>query len=227
MLTFYYHPTPNPSKVALFLEESGLEYNLFPVDTSRGQQHEAWFRAINPNGKVPALVDDDISLFDSSAILLHLGRKSGRFMGDGSATSDAALLSWLMFIGTGLGPFTGQAVHFAHYAPKPNEYAAQRYTFEAERHWDIINDRLATHRYMLGDHYSIVDMSLWGWCRGLTYLMADAAWQRFPHVSRFYDEINARPAVARANALRDQHHFKTELDAETLAHLFPHAHMTA
>lgn len=222
MLTFYYHPTPNPSKVALLLEELKLEYTVSPVDTSRGEQHSAAFRAINPNGKVPAIDDGGITVFDSTAILLHLARKTGQFLGAGTAADDASLLSWLMFIGTGLGPFTGQAVHFAHYAPQPNEYAAHRYTFEAERHWDLVNDRLATRRYMLGDDYSIVDMSLWGWCRGLLYLMGDAAWVRFPHVGRLYDEINARPAAERVEALRSQYTFKAEFDEETRVSLFPH-----
>lgn len=223
MLDFYYHPTPNPSKVALFLEESGVEYRLVPVDTSRGEQHSPDYRAINPNGKVPAIVDDGIAIFDSSAILLYLGGKTGQFVGDAGKQHDPALLSWLMFIGTGLGPFTGQAVHFKHYAPAPDAYAMQRYSFEAERHWGIVNERLADHRYMLGEQYTIVDMSLWGWCRGLVYLMGDAAWQRFPHVGRLFDEISVRPAAQRADALRLRHAFKAELDDETRASLFPHA----
>jgi GSH-dependent disulfide-bond oxidoreductase len=222
MIQFYYHPTPNPSKVALFLEEAGLSYTLMPVDISRGEQHTAPFRAINPNAKVPALVDDGIAIFDSSAILLYLARKTGQFMGSPDTASEAELLSWLMFVGTGLGPFTGQAVHFTHYAPQPNPYAAHRYGFEAERHWDLINQRLATHEWMMGDAYTIVDMSVWGLCRGLLYWKGEGAWERFPHVQRHFEMINARPAATRANGLAQRHAFKSEVDAETLHSLFRH-----
>lgn len=227
MLTFYYHPTPNPSKVALFLEDAALPYEMVPVDTSRGEQHTPAYRAINPNGKVPALVDEGIALFDSNAILLYLARKEGRFLGSAGPAGEAELLSWLMFLGTGLGPFTGQAVHFAHYAPNPDEYALHRYRFEAERHWQVVDERLATRRYMLGDAYSIVDMSLWGWCRGLVYLMGDTAWDRFPNVGRLFQELENRPAAQRANALRSRHAFKAEVDAETLSNLFRHRQVVA
>jgi GST-like protein len=227
MLKFYYHPTPNPSKVALFLEEAGLPYELVPVDISRGEQHSAAYLSVNPNGKVPALDDDGIAIFDSNAILLYLARKTGRFLGRGDAADEAELLSWLMFIGTGVGPFTGQAVHFTHYAPKPNDYATHRYTFEASRHWDIINERLALREWMLGDDYSIVDMSLWGWCSGLVYLMGENAWERFPHVKRFYAAINERPAAKRANELSTRHDFKTTVDSETRRSLFRHGDVAA
>jgi glutathione S-transferase len=122
MIRFYYHPTPNPAKVALFLEETGLPYEIVPVDTAKGQQHTAEFRAINPNGKVPAIVDTDgpggaeTRVFDSTAILLYLGEKTGKLMG--SPADKGELLSWLFFIATGLGPFSGQAVHFQRAAPE-------------------------------------------------------------------------------------------------------------
>lgn len=101
---FYYHPTPNPSKVALFLEESGIAYRLVPVDIAKGNQHSAEFRALNPNGKVPVVVENGIAIFDSSAILLHLAGKAGAFLGEQSDQGQAELLSWLMFIASGVGP---------------------------------------------------------------------------------------------------------------------------
>ena len=219
---FYYHPTPNPSKVALFLEESGLDYRLIPVDIAQGDQHASTFKMINPNGKVPALVDGGIAIFDSSAILMHLARKTGAFLGDPSEAGQAELMSWLMFIGSGIGPFTGQAIHFTRYAPAGQEYALHRYEFEAERHWQIVDQRLATRRFMLGEDYSIVDMALWGWCRGLFYLMGDNAWLQFPNVARLFAEINARPAAQRAAALSSRHPFKQGTDEQTRAHLFKH-----
>lgn len=221
-IDFYYHPTPNPSKVALFLEESGLAYRVVPVDIARGEQHAAAFRAINPNGKVPALVDDGIAFFDSSAILLHLAGKTGTFLGAPCEAGRAELLSWLMFIASGIGPFTGQAIHFTHYAPAGQDYALQRYRFEAERHWAIVDARLAGQRYMLGEAYSIVDMALWGWCRGLQYLMGQDAWTRFPHAGRLFAEIDARPAAQRVAALPGRFDFKQGTDDAVRAALFLH-----
>src|SRR5258708_34552951 len=114
MIRFYFHPTPNPAKIALFLEEAGLPYEVVPVDTSKGEQHTPEFRAINPNGKVPAIVDTDgpngaeTRVFDSSAILLYLGEKTGRLMGLPAERGE--LLSGLFYLSSGLGPFSGQAV---------------------------------------------------------------------------------------------------------------------
>jgi len=137
MIRFYFHPTPNPAKVALMLEETSLAYQLFPIDTSKGEQHTPAFRAINPNGKVPAIVDTEgpggkeARVFDSSAILLYLGEKTGRLIG--SSADRPELLSWLFFIATGIGPFSGQAVHFQHAAPEKLGYAVNRYRREIER----------------------------------------------------------------------------------------------
>src|ERR1700733_7129181 len=149
MLTFFFNASPNPTKVALFLEESGLAYEPRPIDTRKGDQFSAAYLAINPNGKVPALVDGDATVFDSNAILLYLADKTGKFLPP--AKDRGELLSWLMFVATGVGPFSGQAVHFKHFAPEKVAYAHNRYQYEAERHYSILNDRLAKSRYMLGD----------------------------------------------------------------------------
>src|SRR5687767_5138357 len=143
MLKLYYHPSPNPLKVALYLEEAGLPYELVPVDIRRGEQHAPSFLAINPNGKTPALVDGDATVFDSNAILLHLAEKTGKFLPAKTPAARAQMHSWLMFVATGIGPYCGQAVHFKMYAPEPMAYAINRYTFEAERHWKIVNQQLA------------------------------------------------------------------------------------
>jgi len=131
MIKFYYHPSPNPAKVALFLEETGLEYELVPVDTRKGEQHLPAFTAINPNAKTPALVDGDAVVFDSNAILLYLAEKTGKFLPEDTPAARAEMLSWLMFVATGIGPYSGQAVHFKHFAPEPKDYAVNRYDFEA------------------------------------------------------------------------------------------------
>src|SRR6187200_2057225 len=133
MLKFYYSGAPNPTKVALFLEEAGLPYDAIPVDTRKGDQHKPEYLAINPNAKVPAIVDGDAIVFDSNAILLYLAEKTGKFLP--ANTKRGELLSWLLFVASGVGPFTGQAVHFRTYAPEKLPYAINRYMYEAKRHF--------------------------------------------------------------------------------------------
>ena len=155
MIRFYFHPTPNPAKVALLLEELGLAYEVVPVDTSKGEQHTPAFRAINPNGKVPAIVDtegpggNEARVFDSSAILLYLGEKTGRFVG--APADKPELLSWLFFIASGVGPFSGQAVHFQHAAPEKLPYAINRYRREIERHYRVLDRHLAGRDWIVGN----------------------------------------------------------------------------
>lgn len=228
MIKFYYHPSPNPAKVALLLEETGLPYELVPVDTRKGEQHEAAFTAINPNAKTPALVDGDAVVFDSNAILLYLAEKSGQFLPPDTPEARAQMLSWLMFVATGVGPYSGQAVHFKHFAPEPKAYAVNRYDFEAWRHWKIIDQQLAQHRYMLGETYTLVDMAVWGWARAVPFVLGAAAWEQLPNVKRLLDEVNARPAAQRAEALKAKHAFKAEMDDEARAVMFPqNARLTA
>lgn len=221
MIKLYFHPSPNPLKVALYLEEAGLPYELIAVDTRKGEQHTPAFRAINPNGKTPALVDGDATVFDSNAILLYLAEKTGKFLPPDTPAERAQMLSWLMFVATGIGPYCGQAVHFKLFAPEPKEYALNRYSFEAERHWGIVNDHLATRQWMLGDTYTLVDMAVWGWARMIPRAMGVEAWGQLPHVKRHLDEINLRPAAQRAEALKDRFSFKQDFDDEARKALFP------
>ncbi|MBT8418819.1 MAG: glutathione S-transferase N-terminal domain-containing protein [Silicimonas sp.] len=220
MLKFYYNAAPNPLKVGLFLEEAGVEYVPVPVDTRRGQQHSPEYRAVNPNGKVPAIDDDGTIVFDSNAILLYLAEKTGQFLPPDDMRGD--LLSWLMFVASGVGPFSGQAVHFRNFAPEKIPYAIKRYDYEARRHWQIVEDRLAKGNYMLGDTYTIVDMGVWGWAGRIPFMLADeAAMKAYPNIARLVAEIDARPAAKRAVALKDQHKFKVEFDEEAMRHLYP------
>ena len=222
MLKFYYSAAPNPTKVALFLEESGLAYEPIPVDTRKCEQHKPDYLKINPHAKVPAIVDGDAVVFDSNAILLYLAEKTGKFLPENTPKARGELLSWLMFVASGVGPYAGQSVHFRNYAPEKLPYAINRYAFEAQRHFGILNERLATRRYMLGDAYTIVDMAVWGWARLIPNVLGEGAWDNFKNLKRLVDEIGARPAAARAVALKDRHKFKTEMDAEALAAMFPH-----
>jgi len=227
MIRFYFHPTPNPAKISLFLEETGLDYEVVPVDTSKGHQHEPAFRKINPNGKVPAIVDTDgpggkpVAVFDSTAILLYLAEKTGKFLGQ--PQDRAELLSWLMFIGTGLGPFSGQAVHFQYAAPEGLDYAVNRYRREAERHYQVLDDHLAGREFIAGGEYTIADMSGWGWLDRASRVLkgSEDPLGPYPNIKRWFQAIDARPAVARAREVGADIDFKKVRDEETMRALFP------
>ena len=221
MIKFYWNTAPNPAKVALMLEETGLPYEVMPVDTRKGEQHSDDYKAINPNAKLPAIVDGDATVFDSNAIVLYLAEKSGKLLPANTPAARGQMLSWLMFIASGIGPYSGQFVHFKNVAPEPKEYALNRYDFEAWRHWNIINDHLGKNRYMVGDSYSLVDMALWGWARIVPFVLGPDVFDKLPHVKRLVDEINARPAAQRAEALKTRFTFKTEMDEESHRAMFP------
>jgi GST-like protein len=222
VIKFYYHLSPNPLKVALFLEEAGLPYELMPVDTIKGEQFAPSYLEINPNGKTPAIVDGEVTVFDSNAILLYLGDKTGQFLPEDTPRARGQLLSWLMFVASGVGPFCGQAVHFKRFSPEQVPYALNRYMFEAERHFRILDAQLARHRYMLGASYTLVDMAVWGWARAVSYVLGDESAAKLTNLNRLVAEINARPAAARVAALNGKHAFKTEIDEEGRRILFPH-----
>jgi GST-like protein len=226
MIRFYFHPTPNPAKVALLLEEAGLDYELVPVDTSRGEQHLPAFRAINPNGKVPAIVDTigpggkEARLFDSNAILLYLAEKSGQFVGDPQDRPE--LLSWLFFIASGLGPFSGQAIHFQLVAPDV-DYAVNRYRREAERHYEVLDSHLVGRRFIVGDDYTIADMAAWGWIGRARFVLpgTEDPMAAYPNIKEWFDRIDARPAAQRARMVGEDHPFKMVRDEEHKRALYP------
>jgi GST-like protein len=222
MLKFYYSGAPNPTKVALFLEEAGLPYEAIPIDTRKGDQHKQEYLAINPNAKVPAIVDGEVTVFDSSAILLYLAEKTGKFLPEKTDKARGELLSWMFFVSSGIGPYAGQSVHFRAYAPEKLPYAINRYAYEAQRHFGILDARLAKRKYLLGEAYTIVDMNVWGWSRLMPNILGEAAWDKFKNLKRLVDEISARPAAQKAVALKDRHKFKTEMDQEALKAMFGH-----
>jgi GSH-dependent disulfide-bond oxidoreductase len=222
MLKFYYSAAPNPTKVALFLEEAGLPYEPIPIDTRKGDQHKPEFLAINPNAKVPAIVDGDAIVFDSNGILLYLAEKTGKFLPANDPKTRGELLSWLMFVASGVGPYAGQSVHFRNHAPEKLPYAINRYAFEAQRHFGILDQRLASQSYVVGGTYTIVDMAVWGWARLMPNVLGEGAWDKFNNLKRLVDEITARPAAQRAVALKDRHTFKAEMDDEARNAMFRH-----
>ena len=190
---------------------------------SKGDQHTQSYVDINPNAKAPSIIDNGNVVFDSNAILLYLGEKTGNFMPDNSLKSRADLLSWLMFVATGVGPYSGQSVHFQHMAPEKIKYAINRYVYEAERHYDILDKRLDQNKYMLGDTYTIVDMCVWGWARMLPKVIAEGELEKRKNLNRLMTEINNRPASKKALNISatNNHSFKVEIDEEASKFMFP------
>ena len=211
-LQLYSLGTPNGQKVTILLEEllaaghSGAEYDAWKISIGDGQQFSSGFVAINPNSKIPALVDrsgpEPIRVFESGAILLHLAEKFGAFI-PGDAAGRAECLSWL-FWQVGSAPFIGGGFgHFYHYAPEKIEYAINRYAMETKRLFDVANRRLAESRFLAGEHYTIADMAAVAWLGGLWRgdVYGDAAQflslAEYEHVGRWVREIDARPASRR------------------------------
>lgn len=220
MLKLYFHATPNSMKVAVLLEELQAPFDVIGVDIFKGEQHAADFRKINPNAKVPAIVDDGVVVFDSHAILIYLAEKHGKFLPTASPAR-ATTLSWLELVATGLSPFSGQAIYFLHYAPEDIPYAKNRYLKEVERHYQVLDGRLSTSQFLAGDEYTIADMALFGWAASAGYIFGARGLDDYANVRRFMGAMNARPAVARALRLKERHTFKSELDDQARQAMFP------
>ena len=204
MLKFYFNGSPNPTKVALFLEEAGLPYEAIPVDTRKGEQFTPAFLAVNPNGKVPAIVDGDAAVFDSNAILLYLAEKTGKFLPPNARRARrAAVVADVR--GHRRRPVLRPGRALPALAPEKVAYAHTRYQYEAERHYGILDARLAKQRYMVGDTYTIVDMDVWGWARMVPFIMRREAWAKCPTSSGCVDEISARPRRPRGRAEGQAH----------------------
>lgn len=204
--------TPNGQKVSILFEEllelghSDAEYDAWPIDIGKGEQFSSGFVAINPNSKIPALVDrsgpEPIRLFESGAILLHLAEKFGEFL-PASGPARAETLSWL-FWQKGSAPFLGGGFgHFFAYAPTKMEYAINRYAMEAKRQFDVLDRRLAQSEYLAGPDYTIADIASWPWYAGIalgqSYEGAETflATHEYEHVMRWSKQIGDRPAVKR------------------------------
>jgi GST-like protein len=204
MIDVYSWATPNGHKVHIMLEECGFklgrDWQAHPVNIGTGDQFKPEFLKISPNNKIPALVDPNgpdgkpISLFESGAILLYLAAKTGKFL----PKSDRAkfeVLQWLMFQMGGVGPMLGQTHHFRLYAPEKVEYAINRYSNETKRLYGVMNQQLATHKFIAGNQYSIADMAIFPWLRNWANQGID--WADYPHLKLWFDSIGARPAVKR------------------------------
>ena len=203
-LQLYSMGTPNGVKVTVMLEEllaaghAGAEYDAWLISIMDGDQFSSGYVDINPNSKIPVMVDHSVSppqrIFESGAILLYLAAKTGRFLPT-DLTARYEVLEWLMFQMGGVGPMLGQAHHFRIYAPEKIPYAIDRYTNEAKRLYGVMNKRLAKSKYMAGSEYTIADIAIFPWLRSWKNQGID--WVDYPHLKGWFDEIAARPAVKR------------------------------
>ena len=197
MIDLHFVPTPNGHKVSIMLLEIGLEHRIIPYNLLAGDLRTSEFRAINPNGRAPAIVDHDpigggapYPVFETGAILIYLAEKTGRFL-PAEPRARYRAHQWLMWQMSGLGPMHGQAHHFVRYAPEPPEYAVNRYMTEARRLLRVMDARLAEAPYLAGDEYSIADMACWSWIRAARAIdIAD-----YPALAAWFERVGERPAV--------------------------------
>lgn len=221
-IELHYWPTPNGHKITIFLEETGIPYEIRYVNIGRGEQFEPSFLKIAPNNRMPAIIDPEgpdakpISVFESGAILQYLGRKFGKFY-PADERQRTEVDQWLFWQMAGLGPMAGQAHHFRQYAPQKIPYAIERYTNEVNRLYGVMDRRLADRAYLAGD-YSIADMAAFPWTRSYENQGQDL--NDFPNLKRWFETIAARPAVARAVEVGREHRRSLADDKEAQKVLF-------
>ena len=200
MIDFFYWPTPNGWKVSILLEELGLPYKMHPVNIGKGDQFDPDFLKISPNNRMPAIIDHDVdgdpvSLFESGAILLYLAEKTGRFIPN-SVLGKKEAIEWLFWQTGNQGPMAGQLSHFVNYAVGENKYSHDRYANEYERCLGVLDRRLKTRQFILGEEYSIADIINWPWV--LIAKPLGASLENFPHLADWRNRIKNRPAVKKA-----------------------------
>lgn len=197
MITLYTAATPNGHKASVTLEELGLPYRVHAVDLGKGEQKQDWFLAINPNGRIPAIVDhenDDFAVFESGAIMLYLAEKAGRLAGE-TAKERSRCQQWLMFQMAGVGPMMGQANVFFRYWKEKYQPAIDRYQNESRRLFTVLERRLSESHWLAGDHYTIADIANFCWVR--THKWSGVSVEGLPHVERWLAAIAERHAVQR------------------------------
>jgi GST-like protein len=204
MIELYYWPTPNGHKITMFMEETGLEYRIHPVDISAGDQFKPEFLAFSPNNRMPAIIDtqpadsgEPVSVFESGAILVYLAEKTGRFLPT-DLRARKTVLEWLFWQVGGLGPMAGQNHHFGIYAPEKIPYAVERYVNETNRLYGVLDRRLARHQYLGGEDYSIADMAAYPWV--VPWKRQQQNLDEFPNLKRWFEAIGSRPATVKAYA---------------------------
>lgn len=194
MIDLYTSPTPNGWKVSVTLEELGLPYRVFPIDLGAGEQKRPEFLAMNPNGRIPVIVDDGVVVFESGAILIWLAEKTGRLMPT-DPVGRSRTLQWLMFQMGGVGPMMGQANVFSRYWHEVYQPAIDRYQNESRRLFEVLDRRLGEAPYLAGDDYTIADIANWCWVR--TWRWSGVSVESLPNLGRWMNEIAERPAAQR------------------------------
>lgn len=195
MIDFYTSTTPNGRKISIMLEETGLPYNLIHLHLSKLEQRQDWYLKINPNGRIPAIVDrdnDDFAVFESGAILIYLAEKTGKFM-PADIKGRSTVIQWLMFQMAGIGPMQGQAHVFYRYAPEKIKYAIGRYQRETKRLYAVLDTRLKDNEYLAGDFYSIADMATYPWVA--LHNWAGVEIDDLPNLRNWMTAVRRRPAV--------------------------------
>jgi len=213
MIELYTSPTPNGWKASIALEELELPYTVRGIALQNLEQKEPWYLKINPNGRIPTIVDKDngdFAVFESGAILMYLAEKAGRLM-PSDTKGRSLVVQWLMFQMGGIGPMMGQANVFFRYAPEKIPFAIDRYQRESRRLFEVLNTQLAEHEFLAGD-YSIADIANWSWVH--TYPWSGVEVDGLDHLKRWLDAIGARPAVQRGREVPRPADFAK--DAETL-----------
>lgn len=203
MITLYTAATPNGWKASIALEEVGLPYTVRPIALTKNEQKEAWYLKLNPNGRIPTIVDhdnDDFAVFESGAILMYLAEKTGKLMPT-DEKGRSRVIQWLMFQMGGIGPMMGQANVFYRYAPEKIQYAIDRYQRECRRLFEVLDHQLEDHEYLAGG-YSIADIANWSWVH--TYKWSGVSIDGLAHLQRWLDAIRARPAVERGRAVPER-----------------------
>jgi GST-like protein len=230
MIELHYWPTPNGHKITLFLEETGLPYEVRPVDIGAGEQFRPEFLAISPNNRMPAIVDRTpadggapIAIFESGAILLYLAEKTGKLLPSDARVRKTAL-EWLFWQVGGLGPMAGQNHHFNKYAKEKIPYAIDRYLRETGRLYGVLDTHLDGRAFIAGDAISIADCACYPWI--VPHADQGQSLDDFPHLKRWFDAIAARPATQRAYAW-EQTIKRTEMDDAQRAILFGQSHAKA
>ena len=200
MIDLYTAATPNGWKASITLEELVLPYEVHAIDLSSGEQKKPWFTAINPNGRIPAIVDrgnGDFAVFESGAIMIYLAEKAGRLLPT-DEKGRSRVMQWLMFQMGGLGPMMGQANVFNRYFPEKIPAAIDRYLRESRRLFEVLDGHLADNEYLAGD-YSIADIANWSWAHIHDWPGVDV--EDLDHLQRWMDAVGARPAVQRGRAI--------------------------
>jgi GST-like protein len=223
MIDLHYWPTPNGHKVTIFLEETGLEYRIVPVNIGRGEQFKPEFLKISPNNRMPAIVDHDpvdgkgpLPVFESGAILLYLAEKAGRFI-PADLRHRVEVLEWLFWQVGGLGPMAGQNHHFVHYAPEKLPYAIDRYVGETSRLYAVLDRRLENRAFVAGE-YSIADMAAYPWI--VPHERQRQNIEDYPNLKRWFEAIRMRPAVVRAYEKGKAVSSQPVVDEESRKYLF-------